>query len=211
MKALGVVRDIWIVLQDSRRSGRYMKVWKPLFSLAYSNVSEAAAAERLRPIVQGDPVAARYARTAVKREHADSGGYITDRATRILNDAMGLPPLPPPSAERRATYTRERSLGAKPLREAFAQLAADVPALRSLETATTAQDDPGGERDHRLEISERCSELLGPDAQTPDPLLRSDLAITIAVRYLFAVNGGSSQTGLDEAILDRPPAGQAAA
>jgi hypothetical protein len=124
---------------------------------------------------------------------------------------MGLPPLPPPSAERREAYARERSLGAKTLREAFAQLAADVPALRSLETAATAQDAPGSARDQRLEISERCSELLGPDAQTPDPLLRSRLAVTIAVRYLAAVGGWRSQTTLDEATLDRPPAGHPAA
>ena len=115
-----------------RRVRKRLPVQQPLVVLAHSDLDLEDAARRLRPLVQAHPAAARATAAHFARALRRHGGYATDRATRILSTAMGVSSLPPLSAEQRVQYERERLLGSKPVREAFAQLAVLVPELTEL-------------------------------------------------------------------------------
>jgi hypothetical protein len=126
------------------------------------------------------------------------GQFDADRAYRLLYAAMTDTPVQPIAADRRDLFLREEQLGRMPLSEAFGFLAKHQPVLYQLEKATRAAvehvtqalTDEAKSRDDSVEAPLHISALLGPSAQDcTDPLLRSQIALSIASQYLAIVAG----------------------
>jgi hypothetical protein len=137
----------------------------------------------LQSAIAGHPAGVELLLWSWSRKH-DS--YVADRASRLLSAAAAggsVAPMPRESAD---LFARERELGHMPLRDAFAHLAALDRALGELEHEVVSgrlKPDP--------EKGFMTTEIpLGRTFAYTDPLLRSDLSLSIAVTYLEALAGG---------------------
>lgn len=124
--------------------------------------------------------------------------FDTDRAYRLLYAAMTNTPVQPIAADRRDLFISEEQLGRMPLSDAFAFLAKRQPQLYQFEKAARVADgvtgpllgDNTGADDATVNAPPYVSALLGPGAQDcTDPLLRSQLALSIASQYLAIMAG----------------------
>ena len=119
--------------------------------------------------------------TAVK--YADRDDYLHERARRLLVALRDGAPVQSVAPGLAAHLKREGHLGRLPLNEAFALLAESVPRLRELEA-------PGIKRG---QVGREVRKLVGPASGNRDPLLASETAEWVAVRYLFLPVGRRSR------------------
>jgi hypothetical protein len=116
------------------------------------------------------------------------------RAARLLRAAADGGSPVPFTAEQEALIQAVERLEALPLNQAFAVLAAEVPALKDLEqqVAASLAERTWLERtaDERVdEILGEAAQLVGPDASAGSPLVRSRTAFTTAQEYLLGKAG----------------------
>lgn len=108
--------------------------------------------------------------------YADKDDYLHDRARRLLvslRDGGPVPGADPATLERMAL---EGQLGRLPLPEAFGQLAAMEPRLGALAARLDLK---------RRNVGREVQKVVGPRSGNRDPLLASETAEWIAVRYLW--------------------------
>jgi hypothetical protein len=141
--------------------------------------AKARLAEEIAPHRRGRDAALRMLRRG-------RGEFLSDRAFRLLYAATHDLPVEPRCRQMEELFGREARLGRLPVATAYAQLVEMEPRLGdpelshrgSSETATNAT--PAGMR---------LSMFLGPNAQHPDPLVRSQLALSIAAQYQAVLRG----------------------
>jgi hypothetical protein len=145
------------------------------------------------------------------REHRN---YL--RAARLLKAAADGGAPVPPSRDEEALFQAVDGLEALPEDEAFAVLASEVPALRTLEhQVVMSPSEPGRENrdaDDRVhEIVEELAQLVGPRAPGGSPLIRSHTAFDHARVHLLGKAGLLADDGEDgpAASVPDPGGGQA--
>jgi hypothetical protein len=123
--------------------------------------------------------------------------YVQDRAFRLLSAVAAagpVEPMPPESAE---LFERERELGQLPLGEAFARLKALYPTLAEIE-----QDVVSGSLAVNSERGISVFDVpLGRAVGHADPLLRSDLALNVAIAYLDSLAGVPGSMALEAPLF----------
>jgi hypothetical protein len=181
---------VWRLLSnhDMRRFRRMRRVRPELLRAVHSRLSDEDAADRLRLVVRGDPRAAKATLTYVAEARDHFGGYVGDRAYRVLIAAINDSSVAPIADRLAALFERERALGWTPLESAFNQLAGAVPDLA--EIADRCRQGRGSDRSRAA--ARRAVELVGWRSSHPDPLVRSSLAATVVANYLAAVEGRPS-------------------
>jgi hypothetical protein len=129
---------------------------------------------------------------STKRDQFD-----VDRAFRLLASVMANTPVEPIPLERRGLFSLEEKLGRMPLDEAFAFLAERQPMLhqfipnaRASDAAIATSVNEEIKNTHKDDMPTRVSAAVGPAAQhCSDPLLRSQLALSLASHYLALLAG----------------------
>jgi hypothetical protein len=142
-------------------------------SIACSDMEDAPAVERLRTIAAGNMDAARNALENLSRARDE---YVADRAYRLLVSVVDGVSVPAPPAELRELFDREAELGRLPIKRAIATLVELEPRLAIVTSMSTSEV----ERSHRLEIKS----ITGPGSDNPDPLIQSNLALSVVSHYL---------------------------
>jgi hypothetical protein len=141
---------------------------------ARSTLDDARAKSELEREVSAHGDGVRNAHDALRRDRAE---FVTDRAFRLLDAVVCDTSVDAISAAKIDIFTREEELGRTSVELAFGQLAEMEPRLDEL--VRSRGEAP----------TIRLSELVGPNAQHPDPLMRSQLALSIATHYLAILNG----------------------
>jgi hypothetical protein len=172
-------RVLWAITTNDfgRKLKRMGNIRPELSKVVHSHLSDQAAVDHVRPFVRENPDGAKAAKAWVSDMRRDDGGYIADRYYRILVAVItDTPPRPiaPQNAER---YARERELGWMPLEDAFAVIATAVPEVAAIAASPTSSPD--------LRWSDELHRVIGPGSRHPDPVMRSSLAVQIAVTYLL--------------------------
>lgn len=137
--------------------------------LAYEPISDVEARDRLGARI-GD---AEAAREAIEMLSVGRDSFVKDRAYRLLTAAVGREDVRPIDPAVREAFQREEALGRMPLNEAFAHLAELEPDLTQ-----AAEAEP------LIGRSDRMRELVGLQARSGDPLLRSDVAASVVSQYV---------------------------
>ena len=173
----------------------------PLLRVVESEVSDPEAVDRMRPVVLPEPRAARRTLAVVKGVRDREGGYVQDRAYRILKAAINDAAPEPVRPDLALLYEREKNLAFVPLQDAFEELRNAVPALGEIGDRAAALrrgKDAEGARDAFRQIWRDADKLVGRRCAHPDPLVRSALARMVVAHYLTAA------AGLYDADLKRP-------
>ena len=173
-----------------------------LWRVVYSHLSDDEAAENLAGLVKSESDAAQATLKYLSVVRETNHSYDVDRAYRILTAAMKGEPTEPIRAENAALFERERQLGWTPLSQAFESLREVVPELDAIrvyaEQAARSPAEFGIERADNEQVvirsgvgppnpSHDADRMVGPKSQHPDPLIRSPVALRIAVTYTTAV------------------------
>jgi hypothetical protein len=142
-------------------------------SHAKRDVSDESAAEALRVEIRAIPI------DVVDREiryWAFREDYLGDRAYRLLVAVHGGGSVAPSEASDRIRFEQEAMLGRLPLPDAFERLADAEPELRRLKEVALA-----GKKVRARDLRG----LLGPSARRSDPVLQEEIALLIAMFYLW--------------------------
>jgi hypothetical protein len=174
---------------------------------ARSGSSDDVAKETLARDIASTPqtaVAAALARLERSQGHVS---YLRDRAKRLLQAAWSGEPVEMMPSENLEVFQREMRLGGMPMGDAYMELSKTEPGLLALQkmvadrSALGSRQGAAGESvsiNSKREIRRRAGELVGPRSKQHDPLMRSNMALSIAHRYLYALGGdatfGDSQT-----------------
>jgi hypothetical protein len=119
-------------------------------------------------------------------------------ANRLLIAAANRQQVEPLTADRVAWFQRTQELEQIPVRTAFTRLALLEPRLNELEqTVKDASTDVGSHSGDKTGLTEELIDqiesglrfLVGPDAESADPIVRSRLAADICRRSLLTVIG----------------------
>jgi hypothetical protein len=187
-------RDVWRAAYALFREPGEIKamapVRVPLMRVVRWRLTDEEAVERIRPIVQDHPRAAQATLSHQTDIQRRTNGYIPDRAYRIMVAAVRNTPPVAVSPENAALFEREKELGWLPLDEAFSQLAAVVPDLRTMAeqvTALPATDSDGSLTQTYRQVRRDAGKLVGPHSTNQDPLIRSGLAQNAVRQYLDAI------------------------
>jgi hypothetical protein len=168
---------------------RMAGVRRPLLRVVHSQLADGEATDRVRADVREHPAAAQATLSYLQRAHEAEPGYITDRACRILEAAMGSTEPAGISPPLRDLYERERTLGWLPLEQAFAEIARAAPEARNLVTELAQREAKGSES---LALIEQLRAVVGPLAENRDLLVQTPLANRIVFAYLAFLEGGAS-------------------
>jgi hypothetical protein len=123
--------------------------------------------------------------------------YVEDRAFRLLSAVVDGGPVEPVPLQSADLFERERELGQLPLRDAFARLKELYPKLTEIE-----DDVVSGRLVPRPDRGFSPFDIpLGRTFGHADPLLRSDLALNVAVAYLESVAGVQGSVALDAPLF----------
>lgn len=129
---------------------------------------------------------------ALRVLRATHGDFVTDRALRLLTAIACDAPVEPIAADNAELFRREEMLGRMAVVDAYLRLAEIEPRLHKVAFARDAPpqasnrsvkrptDEPYGRELHTL---------VGPCAQHSDPLIRSELALSLASHYLSILTG----------------------
>lgn len=159
------------------------------FRLALSRLSDEEAAQQLRQEVQKH----RRGRQAALRVLAGGRSeFDSDRAYRLLRAVVKKTPVDPSPTTMRDLFASEEALGRLPLEDAFSRLEQLEPALSRLRPNEDRAIPEISQNSDAAKIS--VSTLLGPLAHHTNPLIRSQLALSVASQYL-AILGGDLQFG----------------
>lgn len=174
------------------RRERYMRpMQRQLGYTVYSSLTDREAARRLEDLVRRHPRAAEITKSRARREMTQNPGYVTDRSWRLLNAAMTRTAPAPVPPERADVYEQESTLGRRPLRDAFASLAAAEPELAKLATlvlpltGNVIADDRAAQTNRS--IWQRANALVDLRLLHTDPVVR-----TVVARQVVARDAGSS-------------------
>jgi len=205
----------WLISRKTKRELAAMGRVRPeLMRVVYSRLADTDAAARIGGLVRSNPEAAAATLRYVRKTMTSSRSYETDRACRILEAAIKGTPPEPIRAEDLHLFERQRELGWMPLSQAFEQLCAAVPELAEVgaraEMLAASPTEFGIVHDLDENVIvvpagvlPTTHGLVGPKSSHPDPLIRSSLAATVAIRYVIAVL--SHET--DRAAWDRARTG----
>lgn len=141
---------------------------------ARSTLDDARAKSELEREIPPGGDGVRTAHEALRMDRAE---FVTDRAFRLLDAVVRDTSVDAISTLKIDVFTREAELGRTSVELAFRQLAEMEPRL----------DEFVQSRGEAPTI--RLSELVGPNAQHPDPIMRSQLALSIATHYLAVLSG----------------------
>jgi hypothetical protein len=171
--------------------------WLRLKRLVYRQAMVEESDEQALTAIVGEvrrhPKAAREARELLA---SSISCYDADRAVRLIDAAIDGLPIKPVRPEYAELFEQEARLGRMPLREAFAEVASRVPRIERIgkrfeESNATAVElvDERSERspsDVTLlrDAQHEVDQIIGPQSQHPDPLLRSYLSRNIAYSWL---------------------------
>jgi hypothetical protein len=200
MSRLG--RFAWSILRritpppDRETMEAWSAVYRAATRAAESSLDDEEARKELEAAVAEHPKGVEG--NVLLRDRRDD--YVHDRAFRLLS-AVGagrpVEPMPPESVE---LFERERELGSLPLREAFGRLKELYPYLAGIEKDVISGRlvVPPGTGSSGFEVP------LGRTIDHADPLLRSDLALNVAIAYLDAVAGAPGAIDLDAPFFSAP-------
>jgi hypothetical protein len=196
---------IWQFVKNRRKLKKMMPVYGVVMRATYSDESDDEAVETVRPAVEANRKAAKAMLDHVADILLSQRGYVEDRTYRLLTAALEGTSPADISGEQREPFMRERDLGRMPLTDAFGLLAELAPGLRAVErTVKDGAHAGAGDVSTRamppMPIQEIDS-LVGPTARSPDPLARSEVAVSIVVAYLRAIGGGRGHPDLHASLF----------
>jgi hypothetical protein len=169
--------------------------------LAGSPANDEDVASRMRRRVK-DPEAVQFALQELRPRRGD---FLDDRAYRILEAVDTGQPVAPVDPACEENFRAQERLARLPLREAFAALADLAPGLLLLETrvADGGWRADAGDPDLGLDayVDQRLDEVLKSSESSPDPLLSSTVARTIATLYLTIISGEQALGDVDSPLL----------
>ena len=136
----------------------------------------------------------------------DRGDYIGDRAYRLLTAAVAGLPVRPIDQAVAELFAREEHLGRQPLEQAFEELAALEPKLLDVRSRLTAARPPANQstKQRSPQAIDALKGLVGVTSASPDPLLKTDLAHSIALQYLTVVTTGAPDGERTTPYFDAP-------
>jgi hypothetical protein len=142
----------------------------------------------------GKPQDYKRAAALIRRDRYNYEHRNYRRAARLLAAVADGGPPAAISAEEEALFRGVESLEALPAEDAFAVLAAEVPALLELERQViTSRSAPGWEdrdaRERRREIRDNLARLVGPEAPAGSLFTRSEAALRYARAHLLGKAG----------------------
>jgi hypothetical protein len=160
-------------------AGDARAVTRRVVSVACSEMGDEQALGRLRGFVEDD---SRVARVAAEQLLSSRDEYATDRAYRLLVAAIDGTPVGDPPDALKELFDRESELGRVPVERAFAILTELEPRLKD---AWADDYAPDGRSVPAIDLARRSVKgLLGPGSENPDPLVRSNLALSVASHYV---------------------------
>jgi hypothetical protein len=184
-----------VLARKKRQFAARRAVLRAALRAAHSADSDEGARQRLKTELQADvgclSQALDFLRT--RRDRFDF-----DRAYRLLDAAITDTPVEPIAVDRHDLFIGEEQLGRMPLSEAFVFLAKRRPVLNQFERAAKATNgvtqtllgDDAEAEDDMGDTPPHVSAVLGPGAQDcTNPLLRSQLALSIASQHLAILAG----------------------
>lgn len=153
-------------------------IYRKALSVACTEKSDEEAVEHLQSIVA---LSERTARAALRLLASKRDSYETDRAYRVLEAAIARAPVGAPPIELRELFAREEALGRLPVSAAVERLIELEPRLECLwpSGVPNKKDAAPKNASHPL-----AKQLLGPGVENPDPVVRSNLALSIASHLL---------------------------
>lgn len=184
--AVHATRDMLRIVEEARASAR-------------SSDSDESAADMLRAKVSGHTEEAITA--AIEHLRILKKEFVEDRAYRLLSAVREGRAVSPVDSESRALLDDQEQLGRMSLIGGFKRLIELEPALEQV-----SRDDAAASATatSATKITRRQSDLrplVGPEARGSDPLLKSELAYSVALEYLAAREAGT----LDERpYFERP-------
>ncbi len=118
--------------------------------------------------------------------------FVADRAFRLLDAVARGVPVQAITGENAERFAREEALGRIAVADAYLRLVDIEPRLAGL--MEQHQAAPVQASDRPLETAQDARKallhtLVGPGAQHPDPLIRSQLAFSLVSHYLAILNG----------------------
>jgi hypothetical protein len=180
--------------------GENITVRQAAIDTARLSVSDEEAAarlrEKLRPYTRDVMLSAA---AGLSRGSAPSW-YLIDRARRLIDSVVCDKPVRPIAREQSELFLRQAKLGRLSMAEAYRVLMTFEPALGGFYDTVESwhrspeQDEGHGSSSQNLlertrTIRREARKLVGPKSKHPDQLVRSNLALDIVQRYLYAVSG----------------------
>ena len=163
---------------------------------ARTNISDEDAKRKLTRQIS---ISSQVSGEALKRLSQYRHSFQFDRAYRLLEAYRLDLPVNPIETSHADQFRREAELGWMPLDEAFQCLATLVPALVNLQS--TAKDTQSHALSAQLVTMRQVEKIVGPDAEHPDPIVRSPLSRSIAWTYLEQVGSGNQSVGMTPYFL----------
>jgi hypothetical protein len=170
------------------------KAFRAALRAAHSIENDVDARQQLKDdLAKGEPGANKALEILARmRDQFDM-----DRAYRLLYATITDTSVQPISTANYDLFVLEERLGRLPLAKAFAFLAERRPSLLQVEQVAESEGSgrnafsvKEGVADGDASVPPRISTVLGPAAQgSGDPLLRSQLALSIASQYLAILEG----------------------
>jgi hypothetical protein len=166
------------------RDRRQMEFVEIVRQIAGSGLDDEAACSEVRNQLPEDP---EVAQGAIKHFGELRTSYLDDRAYRLLTAAVDAPPVRPIDPNVADQFAAEARLGRMSLSDAFAYLVsleprlADEPARRAEERQT---------RRSGFSVGRSEPELVGAWAESPHPVLNTDLAAAVVREYSAVTRGG---------------------
>jgi hypothetical protein len=179
--------------------------------VARLNLGDEEASTRLRKELQPYAEDAGHSALAALNSVKVPSGYLTDRARRLLDSVMNDRPVEPTSVNNIELFEREERLGQLSIADGYGVLIEHEPALKELrDSVDPAGKENTGRRDwtdvmaQTRVIRQQAKKIVGPKSKHPDGLLRSNLALDIAYRYLYALSGYTDLGELDTVYFSAP-------
>lgn len=166
-------------------------IYSSALQLARSEQDDTGACAALQKRIGKKP--SRSARAALVLLRKGEADYETDRAVRLLEAATNDHHVSVMNPAREALFMREKELGLQPLRTAIVTLSDLDPRLdhllREVSDRTVDEGHDGGTVAH-------LNQLVGPNSDLQDELLKSQLALSLVSHYIAAVKS-ANESDLD--------------
>jgi hypothetical protein len=184
-----------VLLNDRSR-----EIQQHALDLAKHGVPDQEAVKSITTLVGRHTYDLRIAAQALRRADRRREFADDNRAHRLLQAAINGAPVSEPSDDDAALLNMLAQFRARPLAEQYRALAAAQPSLGQLADEleaggwTMPRKDPSGgapltraqrqQVEQTVAVFKRLRDLVGPQANTDDPLLRSGTAAAAAHEYL---------------------------
>jgi hypothetical protein len=190
-----VLRRI-VALSRRRMTAESWRIFRLTMDAARSSESDPRAAEALALTLS--EASAGELNTVMARLKRGSPSYLRNRAQRLLESVITGKQVALAPDEFAELFSREEQLGRLPMLEAYDRLSVLEPGLKTLEdtvrswTPSSHEHDAANQLAHirqQSEVRREAATLTGAQARLDDPILRSNIALSIAQRYLYALLG----------------------